>query len=91
MGESIGPTIPKTIESSRMGINLITVTMSNDDMRQDSTSYEVQTMEFTVPLEQDQYEGAYPNFKLPIPGNSRISELFLTNTDLISDMQIVQC
>ena len=93
-GESIDPTIPKTIESSRMGINPITVTMSNDDTRQDSTSYEVQTMEFTAPLEQDWYKGAYPNFKLPIPGNSRISELFLTNTDLISDanspMSIIQ-
>ena len=49
-------------------------------------------MEFTAPLEKDQYEGAYP--ELPIPGNSQISDLFLANTDLISDanspMTIIQ-
>ena len=83
--ESMGTTIPKMIESSVKEITLTATTMSNNGMRQDSTNYEVQMMEFTAPLEKDQYEGAYPDFKLPIPGNSQISDLFLANTDLISD------
>ena len=92
--ESMGTTIPKMIESSMKETTLTATTTSNNGMRQDSTNYEVQMMEFTAPLEKDQCEGAYPDIKLPIPGNSQISDQFLANTDLISDanspMTIIQ-
>ena len=92
--EPMGATIPKMIESSMKEITPAATATSNNGMRQDSTNYEVQMMEFTAPLEKDQYEGAYPDFKLPIPGNSQISDQFLANTDLISDannpMTIIQ-
>ena len=68
--ESMGTTISKTIESSKKEITLTATTTSNNGMRQDSTNYEVQMMEFTAPLETDPYEGVYPDFKLPIPSNS---------------------
>ena len=68
-GKFIGTTIPKTIEPSMMENTLLAVATSNNGTRQDSTNYEVKMMEFTAPLETDQYEGAYPDFKLPIPSN----------------------
>ena len=83
--ESMGTTIPKTIESSMKEITLVATATSNNGTRQDSTNYEVQTMEFTATLEKDWYEGAYPDFRLPILGISQISDQFLANTDLISD------
>ena len=49
---------------------LSAATTSNNGTRQDSTNYEVQMIKFTAPLEMDWYEGAYPDFKLPIPSNS---------------------
>ena len=92
--ESTGVTIPKMIDSSMKEITPVASATSNNGMRQDSTNYEVQTMDITAPLEKDWYKGAYPNFKLPIPGNSQISDQFLANTDLISDannpMTIIQ-
>ena len=69
-GKSMGTTIPKMNESSMMENTPSAATTSNNGTRQDSTNYEVQMMEFTAPLEMDRYEGAYPDFKLPIPSNS---------------------
>ena len=51
--ESMGATIPKMIESSMKEITPVATATSNNGMRQDSTNYEVQMMEFTAPLEKD--------------------------------------
>ena len=58
-----------------------------------STLHDNLTMEFTDPLELDEnsmlqgdrYYGTYPDFKIPVMGHPRISEVFYANTVLISN------
>ena len=67
--------------------------MGVDGWMEVSTLHDNLTMEFTDPLEldensmlqEDRYYGAYPDFKIPVMGHPRISEVFYANTVLISN------
>ena len=50
----------------------------------DTTTLEVQDMDITAP-ERDIYHGVYPNFQLPLTYRPCISDLFIGNTQLVSD------
>ena len=50
----------------------------------DTTSLEVQDMDITAP-ERDIYQGVYPDFQLLLPNKPHISDLFVGNTQLVSD------
>ena len=41
-------------------------------------------MDITAP-ERDIYQGVYPDFQLPLPNRTCISDLFVGNTQLVSD------
>ena len=49
-----------------------------------TTTLEVQDMDITAP-ERDICHGVYPDFQLPLPNRPRISDLFVGNTQLVSD------
>ena len=44
-----------------------------------------QTHDFIMTAEHDLYHGVYPDFQLPLPNRPRISDLFVGNTQLISN------
>ena len=48
------------------------------------TTLEVRDMDITTP-ERDLYHGVYPDFQLPLPNRPCISDLFVGNTQLISN------
>ena len=50
----------------------------------DLTTLEVRDMDIMT-MECDVYHGIYPDFQLPLPNRSRISDLFVRNTHLISN------
>ena len=49
-----------------------------------TTTLEVQDMDITAP-DRAIYHGLYPDFQLPLPNRPRISDLFVGNTQLVSD------
>ena len=61
-------------------------TLGYDGRKQthDLTTLEVRDMDITT-LEHDVYHGIYPDFQLPLPNRPRISDLFVGNTQLISN------
>ena len=50
----------------------------------ETTTLETQDMDITSP-ELDIYYGVYPDFQLPLPHRPQISDLFVSNTRLLSD------
>ena len=71
----------------------IIMEMGTEGWTEISTIMKDLTMDFPDPLElrdddplqTDRYMGAYPDFHLPADGHPRISEVFYTNTQLISN------
>ena len=61
-------------------------TFHTDERRQipNVTSLEVRDMDITTP-DRDVYYGIYPDFQLPLPDQPRISDLFASNTRLVSN------
>ena len=61
-------------------------TLGYDGRKQthDLTILEVRDMDITTP-EHDVYYGIYPDFQLPLPNRPHISDLFVGNTQLISN------
>ena len=61
-------------------------TLGYDERKQthDLTTLEVRDMDIMTP-EYDLYHGVYPDFQLPLPNRPRISDLFVGNTQLISN------
>ena len=61
-------------------------TFHTDERRQipNATSLEIRDMDITTSVH-DVYYGIYPDFQLPLPDRPRISDLFTSNTHLISN------
>ena len=61
-------------------------TLRTDERRQSHnvTSLEIRDMDIMTP-DHDIYYGIYPDFQLPLPDQPRISNLFASNTCLVSN------
>ena len=74
-------TVVSTVDSSPQK-----ETLGYDERKQthDLTTLEVRDMDITTP-ERDLYHGVYPDFELSLPNRQHISDLFVGNTQLISN------
>ena len=61
-----------------------TIQVDGGGLMHHTTTLEVQDMDITAP-ERDIYHGVYPDFQLPVPNRPHISDLFVGNTQLVSD------
>ena len=61
-------------------------TLRTDERRQSPnfTSLEIRDMDIPTP-DHDIYYGIYPDFQLPLPDRPRISNIFASNTHLVSN------
>ena len=75
--------VPFTTTAGRAPV-VKTIQADNRGPMYNTTTLEVQDMDITAP-ERDMYHGIYPDFQLPLPNMPHISDLFVGNTQLVSD------
>ena len=73
--------VVSTVESS---LQKETLGYEERGQTHDLTTLEVRDMDITTP-EHDVYHGVYPDFQLPLPNRPCISDLFVGNTQMISN------